>query len=250
MEEQNMNEQFHNEEIKPEIQKIETTPQENTLSEKKSSGTCHKAFLILHIITLLAVAGLFYLYFAHHGKQETKATAANPTATKPAASQSGGITAAYINTDSLLHNYEYAKDLDKEMSAYKAQMEKSYQNQIMAFQNEVENYKKIGGTLTLTEQKKREAELGKKQQELSHLEGNMMEQIQKRQIEETTKLINAIYAFIDEYNKNNGKFTVIFKKSFADSPVLYMDTNVDLTKEIIKGLNAEYKEVKKDKEKK
>ena len=58
------------------------------------------------------------------------------------------------------------------------------------------------------------------------------------------KMIDAVYAFVRDYNAKHQQFNVILKKSFSESPVLYMDSTMDITREIIDGLNEEYRNVK------
>ncbi len=73
----------------------------------------------------------------------------------------------------------------------------------------------------------------------------MMSQLQERQVEDNKKLLNSVYAFIKDYNSKNKKFNIILSKSYVSSSVLYADQGLDITKEIIKGLNQEYKDLKK-----
>ena len=72
-----------------------------------------------------------------------------------------------------------------------------------------------------------------------------MTQLQERQIADNKKLLDAVYAFIRDYNKKHQQFDVIFAKSYISSPVLYIDESMNITDEIIKGLNEEYREYKK-----
>ena len=80
------------------------------------------------------------------------------------------------------------------------------------------------------------------------LEYNDLQSLDKNEIlkylESKKKMIDAVYAFIRDYNAKNQQFNVILKKSFSESPVLYMDDNMDITREIIDGLNEEYRNVK------
>ena len=48
-----------------------------------------------------------------------------------------------------------------------------------------------------------------------------------------------------EYNKDNQKFDIILRKTFENSPTLYMNPGMDITQEILDGLNEEYKNLKK-----
>ena len=61
---------------------------------------------------------------------------------------------------------------------------------------------------------------------------------------ENTKLLNAIFAYVREYNAANQQFDIILRKTFNDSPTLYLNPAMDITDEIVNGLNEEYKQVK------
>ena len=63
-----------------------------------------------------------------------------------------------------------------------------------------------------------------------------MAQLQERQFEDNKKLLNAVYAFINDYNAKNQKFNIILSRSYISSTVLYADDAFDITDEIIKGL--------------
>ena len=77
------------------------------------------------------------------------------------------------------------------------------------------------------------------------LEGEYALQIQQKTLTESEKMTKAVYAFIKEYNEANQKFDIILSKSFNSSPVLYGNPGMDITQEIIDGLNKEYAEIKK-----
>ncbi len=162
----------------------------------------------------------------------------------PKVVQTGDLRIAYVNTDSILAQYDYAKDLEKGLKTYQTSLESNYQAQGKKLQSDYENYLKTGDKLTLTEQKKKEEDLGRRQQEFPLLQQKMMAQLQERQMEDNKKLLNAVYAFIKDYNAKNQKFNIILSRSYISSTVLYADDAYDITDEIVKGLNQEYKNVK------
>lgn len=179
------------------------------------------------------------------GTKETKDVA--KTEKKNKTLSSGGLKVAYINTDTIMAKYQKAIDMQEELQAYQKQLENELKSKLTKFQTDYENYIKNGASLTLTQQKQTEQDLTKRQQELSQLEPQMMANLQERQISENEKLLNAVYAFIRDYNKKHQNFDVIFSKSFLGSPILYIDKGMDITDEIVEGLNKEYEEYKKDK---
>lgn len=189
---------------------------------------------------ILATAALLTLGMAGCNNSDSKQ---NPEAAAPVIAE-GGLKIAYVDTDTIMAKYQYAIDLNEELLAYKDQQEKYYQQQMTQFQTDYNNYLQTGASLTLTQQQAKEAELKQRMEKMSTLEQELMAKVAERQLSENTKLLNAIFAFIREYNAANQQFDVILRKSFNDTPVLYANPAMDITEEILAGLNEEYKSVK------
>jgi outer membrane protein len=189
---------------------------------------------------ILATVALLTLGMAGCNNSDSKQ---NPEATAPVIAE-GGLKIAYVDTDTIMAKYQYAIDLNEELLAYKDQQEKYYQQQMTQFQTDYNNYLQTGASLTLTQQQAKEAELKQRMEKMSTLEQELMAKVAERQLSENTKLLNAIFAFIREYNAANQQFDVILRKSFNDTPVLYANPAMDITEEILAGLNEEYKSVK------
>ena len=167
----------------------------------------------------------------------------NADATAPLEKE-GGLTIAYVNTDTLLAKYQYAIDMEQELLAYKDQQEAYGRQQMEKFQNDYQEYLKNGANMTLTQQQQKEAELKQRAEKMSTLEQELSAKILERQMSENTKLLNAIFAYVREYNAANQQFDIILRKTFNDSPTLYLNPAMDITDEIVKGLNEEYKQIK------
>ena len=236
----------------------------NTINEPAHEATqhccgskkmnCSHCLVVSNIVLFIAVVVLFILHFTSTPKGMT-----NPGAKPVAVSETGQLKVAYINTDTLNSKYEYIKDLEKELQAYTTNKQNSLKQQaeqlqldMQKAQTEFQEYLKTGDQLSLTQQKAKEAEfktreadLQKRAERLSGLEQEMAQQIQKKNLEDNEKMIKAVYAFIREYNAANQQFNLILAKSGAASPVLYGDEAMDITNEILEGLNKEYKSVKK-----
>lgn len=189
---------------------------------------------------ILATVALLTLGMAGCNNSDSKQ---NPEAAAPVIAE-GGLKIAYVDTDTIMAKYQYAIDLNEELLAYKDQQEKYYQQQMTQFQTDYNNYLQTGASLTLTQQQTKEAELKQRAEKMSTLEQELMAKVAERQLSENTKLLNAIFAFIREYNAANQQFDVILRKSFNDTPVLYANPAMDITEEILAGLNEEYKSVK------
>ena len=200
----------------------------------------NKILIICNAVLLLGLIGIYVLHFTD-GNNKSKV---NTEATAPLQKE-GGLTVAYVNTDTLLAKYQYAIDMEQELMAYKDQMERSGRQQMEQFQKDYENYLKTGSTMTLTQQQAKEEELKKRAEKMQTLEQELTAKIMERQMSENTKLLNAIFAFVREYNNANQQFDVILRQTFNDSPTLYLNPGMDITQEIVDGLNEEYKNLKK-----
>ena len=203
-------------------------------TEKKCCCLCNSN--ILSIVALVGVIILFILFFCTKGHKSAPAA--------PIAQTENGLTIAYVDTDSLMAKYQYAIDVTKELEQYRNAQENSYKRQMTQFQNDYQKYMQDGPNMTLTQQQNKEAELKQRAEKLQNLEGELTLQIQKRTLAESEKMTRAIYAFIKEYNESHSNFTLILAKSFSSSPILYGNEGMDITDEIIQGLNDEYKKVK------
>ena len=164
----------------------------------------------------------------------------NPDATAPMVTE-GGLKVAYIDTDTLLAKYQYAIDLEQQLKDYTEQQRRYGQQQVEAFQKDYNNYLQNGSTMTLTQQQNKEAELKQRAEKMQTLEQELMAKIAEKQSAETAKVMNAIYAFVREYNAANQQFDIILTKQAT----LYINNGMDITDEIVEGLNEEYKNLKK-----
>ena len=163
----------------------------------------------------------------------------NADATAPLVKE-GGLTIAYVDTDTLIAKYQYAIDLEAQLREYTDQQKRYGQQQIDAFQADYQNYLQTGSTMTLTQQQQKEAELKARAEKMQTLEQDLMAKIAEKQATETAKIMNAIYAFVREYNVANQQFDIVLTKSAS----LYANPGMDITNEIVDGLNEEYKTVK------
>ncbi len=202
------------------------------------SNKLNKILIVCNAVLLIGLVGIYILHFTSAPKSKVNIEATEPL------QKDGGLTIAYVDTDTLLANYEYAKDLEKELLEYKNQQEAYGKQQMTQFQNDYQNYLKNGSTMTLSQQQAKEAELKQRAERMATLEQELAAKVMERQINENTKLLNAIFAFVREYNTANQKFDIIMRKTFENSPSLYLNPGMDITREILDGLNEEYRAVK------
>lgn len=193
-----------------------------------------------NIVLLVALVVLFVLHFTGKGTPSKF----NPAASEPMIAEDGVLKVACVNSDTLLAKYQYAIDLQDELNRYKDAQEKNYKDQMTKFQNDYQNFLKTGENMTLSQQQAKENELKQRAEKLATLEQELGAKVLQKQMDSNIELLNRIFAFVREYNAANQQFDIILRKTFNDSPTLYMNPAMDITDEIVEGLNKEYKEVK------
>jgi outer membrane protein len=171
----------------------------------------------------------------------------NKTADKPAAAAATGDskeTIVYINSDSLLSKYDYAKDMNKRLEDKGKSSQSDLQAKGQAFQREVADYQKNAATLAADQRQATEQRLQRKQQELQGYQQNATAEFQQSQATENTKLYDKIADFTKAYAKEKGyKLVLTFSK--ANPTVLYGDATLDVTADVVKRLNDAYAKDKK-----
>jgi outer membrane protein len=192
---------------------------------------------ILSAIALLLVAVLFFLFF-NHTEQIRKISEA---AEKQSASH---FRIAYFETDSLEANYYYFKDLldqarEKEnaMNSELSGMEKEYQRKISEWQ-------KKGTSMSASESEKAQQEYAGMQQNYQSRKQTLSEQLYKYNEDLKSDIRKKIEEFLKDYNKQmNYSFIFAYEPS---SFMYYKDTIYNITQDLVNGLNAGYKNKKKN----
>ena len=171
--------------------------------------------------------------------QNKQNAALTPATASTAAVAVEGLTIATVNIDSINMGYQLVADIQRELERTETRLTADVQNQASAFQKEYENYLKIGATLTLSEQHKREEELTKKQQSLGELQQTYANQLAALQVQRMEEVTNRILDFVKRYNEQNQNFSMIIYTG-KSSNILYSMPSMDITSAILDGLNREY----------
>ena len=149
-------------------------------------------------------------------------------------------TIVFVNSDTLLNNYDYYKAVKTKLQdlSQKAQAEIAAKGQ--AFQKEVAAYQKSASSLTPMQKAATEKRLAKKQQDLQMLSQSTSQQLQQEEADQNSKLYDHIAAYLKNYTKLKG-YKIVLTYSKANPSMLYGDESLDVTKDVVTGLNEEYK---------
>ncbi len=153
-------------------------------------------------------------------------------------------TTVFINQDTLLSKYNYAKDVTKTMQ----DKGKAAQNDVgarqQAFQREVADYQKNVNTMAADQRQTTEQRLQREQQDLQGYSQNATAQFQNEQSSEAGKVYDKIADFVKGYAKEKG-YKLVLMYSKANPTVLYGDQSLDVTADVTKRLNDAYSKDKK-----
>lgn len=164
------------------------------------------------------------------------------TATGTTANNSEPIV--YVNSDSLLTNYEYFKAVQVTFQEKSKKAQADLTTKGAAFQREVAAYQQSAGSLSADQRASTEERLARKQQELATYNQNAGNALSSEQAVENEKLYNKVSDFLKVHAKAKG-YKIVLTYSKSNPAVLYADQSLDITKEVVAGLNAEYKKDKK-----
>jgi outer membrane protein len=169
-----------------------------------------------------------------------------PQETKPANMPQAAIeklTIRYVDEDSIMNNYNLAKDINEAMLRRQNQFDAAQTqkgNEINKFGTAMQQKLKTNGYLTEDSYKADEAKLAKMQNDAQNYLGNLQQSIQNELMQSQTQLMDSISNFMNEYAKQKG-YDMVLRKSAT----LYIDSKYDVTNEVIEGLNKRYNKVAK-----
>lgn len=187
------------------------------------------------ISALVAIAALLVSCNKEKGK-----------ATGNVASSSTGNSEAivYVNSDSLLNNYDYYKAVRDKFQEKSKKAQADLTAKGTAFQREVAAYQQGAASLSAEQRANTEERLARKQQELATYNQNAGNALANEEAAENEKLYNKVSDYLKVYAKSKGyKFVLTYSKS--NPAVLFADESLDVTKAVVDGLNTEYKKEKK-----
>lgn len=196
------------------------------------------AATILSSLALVGVLILFGMHFSANKDTKRKHTTATAT-TGDAATR-----IAFVDIDTFEAHYEYLKakraDFTKRQEAMQAELERSaaqLRANAQEFQQKVQS-----GNISQSEGEATQKKLMQMDKSLQLREQSLTEQLLKEKNEFNDKLHESLDNFLADYNKD-GKYDYIFSYSRVGSQILYTNKDLDITDDVIKGMNDRAKNI-------
>lgn len=184
--------------------------------------------LILNAVLLVAVAVLFYLQFAKPGTSNTDSSTV----------AAGDVKLAFINSDSVMKHYDYFKVNRERLEDKAKKMDNDFRSRAQALQNEFNNYQRNLSNLTIGQAKAIEQDLANKEQNLQVYRQSLAQDLSNEQAKMNDELYTKVTGFLKSYGQGKGLSVVL--KFDQTSDVLYAGESIDITKDVIAGLNSAY----------
>jgi outer membrane protein len=207
------------------------------LAANKSSGMKQFSF-VLNIVLLIAVAFLYYLHFAGSKKLPIKTASAFPVTHDTVAAK--GIVVAYVELDSLNSNVNFIRQRKKELEAEQRVIANEYENAYRELTAQRDNFLKRGNAITQQEAEAFQEKLGLRQQEIEQTKQQKGQKLAEKGARIMEDMQGKLKDFMNEYNKEK-MYTMIFTTGTGLDYLLYKDSTLNITSDIVKGLNIKMK---------
>lgn len=148
----------------------------------------------------------------------------------------------YVDIDTILEKYNLSKDYNEQMLRLQNSLqtkERQHQNNIQSFGQKMESKYKSGGYLS-------EASFNQDQKTLAGMQANAerdmnvaAQNAMRQQQAAEKEVMDSIKNYIDVYMTTHTYDAIFFKNA-----TLYINPNLDITDEIVEGLNARYNKKK------
>ena len=198
--------------------------------------------LILSVISLVAVVVFGVLTLT--GK---KAANVETVEGEAVVAEAGKGAIVYVDLDRILMDYDMANDLRSvvETKVQNIQAEvtrrgKKLENDVKSFQEKIDK-----GLMTRSVAEAQGQKLQQQELEFNNYAAQKQQEIQEEQLVMMNQLGDAIQTFLEKYNAEK-QYAMIITNS-GGAPVITADASLDITEDVIAGLNEEYIKTKNEK---
>ena len=165
--------------------------------------------------------------------------------TAPVAYNGATLKIAYVDIDTLLINYNLWIELNDEMIRKEESVRATLNEKARALQNDYEEFERKLNNNAFATRERAEAEQNrilKKREELEATSERLTNELAVENNKNSVLFRDSINAYINDYNKTHG-YNIILSR-IGDN-ILYIDNAMNITQEIINGLNARHEKNKK-----
>lgn len=174
------------------------------------------------------------------------ATASTPVTDAATSNAPATINIRYIDSDSIATRYNLAKDFQEVTLRAYSKLDAARQSKANAIQNlagQIQEKVQNNGYLSETSYNSDMTKLNRMQQDAEQSLASMQRSTEQELAQLQQAMNDSINAFIADYNKTKGYDAILFRQAGV-----YFNPALDITDEVIEGLNARYNKVSTSKD--
>ena len=191
--------------------------------------------LVLNIVLLLAVGYLYYYDFS--GKKTKDVAAKLSSSLMVTDSNSYRPPLAYVELDSLNEKITFIKEKRKELEAAMKVIEQEQEAGYRNLQAQKDNFLKKGAAITQEEAEAFQSKLIDQQQKIDSKKQQQSQALNEKSFSIMEGIQTKLKDFLSEYNKDK-KYMYIFTTGTGLDYMVFKDSSLNITNDVIKGMNA------------
>lgn len=192
---------------------------------------------ILNIVLLAAVGFLYYYVFA--GKKATGPVVKTVVGSN-SVSQAGNAPIAYVELDSLNEKIIFIKEKRKELEGEQKAIENEWQSGMRGLEAQRNEFIKKGNAITQQMAEEFQAKLYQQQQTIEEKKQNQTQRLTEKSYKAMDGIQKQLKDFLAEYNKDK-KYLYILTSGTGLEYMVYKDSSLNITSDVIEGMNAKLK---------
>jgi outer membrane protein len=194
--------------------------------------------VVLNIILVLAVGYLYYYDFS--GKKAEAVAAKLNSSLMASDTNSYRPPLAYVELDSLNEKITFIKERRKELESEMKAIEQDQENGYRGLQAQKDNFLKKGAAITEEEAQIFQGKLIDQQQKIDARKQELTQKLNEKSFGIMEDIQKKLKEFLTEYNRDK-KYMYIFTTGTGLDYMVFKDSTLNITGEVIKGMNAKMK---------
>ncbi len=187
--------------------------------------------LLLNIILIIAVGILYYLHFSEKKTDQIKFK-------PPVSFNASGAhpLIAYVDLDSLNEKITYIKNNRKSLEAEQISIETEWENGYRNLEAQKNNFLKKGESITQQQAEGFQAYLSEQQQSIDAKKQSLSQKLNEKSYKFMEGIQKELKEFLESYNESKA-FTYIFTTGSGLDYMVYKDSSLNITQDVIAGMN-------------
>ena len=192
----------------------------------------------LNLLLLVAVGYLYYCNFS--GRKTTISDSKSYQVNGQKDSICNRAHIAYVELDSLNENITYIKGKRKELEAEQKKIESDWESGYKGLEEKKNNFLKKGAAITQEEAQRFQAQLMQEQQQIDGRKQSLTQKLSEKSFNFMDDIQKKLKEFLATYNKEK-RYMYILTTGTGLDYLVYKDTSLNITNDVIKGMNEKMK---------